>query len=114
MSGWSAPISCGVPGSEISILRERAGFLLRAKLLARAFDRRGDGGANFVEQLADDRLFLFGERFHLLAPGRNAAAAPRYFTRAASSACSSAGGFDLAQRVVAQLFQRMSHETLKR
>src|SRR5947207_12931729 len=58
-------------------LSERRRFFLRLKLSRARFDRRRNSGADFVEQLADDRLLLLRERFHLLAPRRNASSAPQ-------------------------------------
>ena len=72
-------------------------------------DRRCHCRANLVEQFADDGFFFFGQSHHLLAPGRNAAAAPEIFYARGLERLLVASGFDLTQRVVAQLFQRMSH-----
>ena len=60
-------------------LAERNRFFLRAKLFRARIDCRGNSGADFIEQLADNRFLLFRERFHLLAPRGNAAAAPEIF-----------------------------------
>ena len=76
-------------------------------------DSCGDSVPHLVEQFADDRLLFLGERFHLLAPGRNGAAAAEIFQPGSFERPLVARGFDLAQGVVAQLFQRM-HKTLKR
>src|ERR1700693_1159819 len=60
-------------------VRKRVRFFLRAKFLRAVFDRRSHGVADFVEQLSNDRLFVFAERFHLLAPRGNASAAAEIF-----------------------------------
>ena len=61
--------------SEMSMLASAADFARGAQFFRGFFDRRGDGGARFVQQFADDRTLFFRERLHLLAPGGNAAAA---------------------------------------
>src|SRR5438094_6304603 len=53
---------------------ERFGFFSRTKTCRVRFERRGDGIANFIEQFSNDRLFIFAERSHPLAPSGNAAA----------------------------------------
>ena len=90
-------------------LGERACFLRRAQLFAGLLERGGHGGPDLVEQLADDRPLFFRERFHLLAPGGNAAAASevadprgvqRLFVRRSA---------DLGEGRVAQFFERVRH-----
>ena len=51
------------------------GLLGGAERFAHLRDFRGDGGARFVEQFADDRLLFLAQRLHLLAPRGDAAAA---------------------------------------
>src|SRR5438552_4367848 len=94
-------------------LSERIRFLLRSKLLRAQVDRGSDRTADFVEQFADDWLFFTGERFHLLAPGRNAAAAAEIFHPCGFEGLLVARGFDLAQRVVSQLFEWVHESGLK-
>src|SRR5439155_26821998 len=53
---------------------ERLRFHLRTKICRARFERCGDGVADFVEQLPNDRLFILAERSHLLAPCGDAAA----------------------------------------
>ena len=73
------------------------------------FDRGGDGVANFVEQFADDRLLFLGERFHLLAPDEMLPLRAEIFHSRGFERLLVSRGFDFAQRVIAQLFQRMAH-----
>ena len=54
-------------------------FFLGADFFFALVDRCGNGVARFVEQLTDDRAFLFGERFHPLAPFGDAAAFAEIF-----------------------------------
>src|SRR5262249_9986615 len=67
----------------------------------------GNGVAGLVEPSTDHRAFLFAERFHSLAPfGDTAAFAEIFYTDSLERslvACS----FNLAQRLVAQLFERV-------
>ena len=69
----------------------------------------GNGVPRLVEQLADDRALLFAERFHPLAPFGDAAALAETFYPDAFERFLVARSFNLAQRVVAQLFERV-HE----
>src|SRR5213592_1005129 len=98
-SSWKGDVDLG----------ESARLLLRTKLLRAGFDGGGHGVANFVEQLADDWLLFLRERFHLLAPRGNAAAAPEIFHARGFERLLVSRGFDLAQRFVAQLFEWVSH-----
>ena len=90
-------------------LGERARFFLRAKVCRARFERGGHGVADFIEQFSDDRLFFFAERFHLLAPGRDAAAASEIFYARRLERLLVGRCFDFAQGFVAQLFEWMAH-----
>ena len=83
------PLAPLAPGKDTSILASASDSFCARICCSALVDRYGHGVANFVEQFADDRAFLFGERFHSLAPIGDAPAFPRYFTRAASSDFSS-------------------------
>src|SRR5262245_13462348 len=66
-----------------------------------------NGIARLVEQLTDDWAFLFAERFHPLAPFGDAAAFAEISYTNAFERSLVAGSFNLAQRVIAQLFERV-------
>src|SRR6516162_3572943 len=84
--------------------RERLGFFFSTDFFSALIKRRGNGIARLVEQLTDDRAFLFAERFHPLAPFGDAAAFTEIFYADAFKRLLVACGFNLAQRVIAQLF----------
>src|SRR5262249_21902516 len=67
------------------------------------------GVARLVEQLTDDRAFFFAERFHPLAPLGDAAAFAEIFYTDDFERILIARSFNLAERVIAQLFKRV-HE----
>ena len=89
--------------------RERFGFSFSTDFFAALVERSRNGVARLVEQLTDDRAFLFAERFHLLAPFGDAAAFAEIFYADAFERFLVARSFNLAQRVIAQLFERV-HE----
>ena len=65
----------GVPGKRDVDVGQRARFFRARKLSAALLDRGGHGVARFVQQLADERTLFLAERFHLFAPGGDAAGA---------------------------------------
>ena len=87
--------------------RERVGFFVSTDFFSALVKRCGNGVARLVEQLTDDRAFLFAERFHPLAPFGDAAAFSEIFYPDAFKRFLVARSFNLAQRVIAQLFQRV-------
>ena len=87
--------------------RERVGFFFSTDFFSALVKRCGNGVARLVEQLTDDRAFLFAERFHPLAPFGDAAAFSEIFYPDAFERFLVARSFNLAQRVIAQLFQRV-------
>src|SRR4030095_12957144 len=89
--------------------RERVGFFFSTDLFSALVKRCGNGVTRLVEQLADDGAFLFAERFHPLAPFGDAAAFPEIFYPDAFERFLVARSFNLAQRVIAQLFKRVRH-----
>src|SRR5437762_13631984 len=54
--------------------RERVGFFVGTDFSCPLVKRCSNGLAGLIEQLTDDRAFLFAERFHPLAPFGDAAA----------------------------------------
>src|SRR5690242_3095212 len=48
--------------------RQRVGFFFSTDFFSAFVERCSNGVARLVEQLSDDRAFLFAERFHPLAP----------------------------------------------
>ncbi len=94
----------------MSILASAADSFSALKLAGALLNRCGDGGAHFVQQFADDRLLVFAERFHLLAPGGNAPAAAEVTHARGLERLLVRRGIDLAQRFGAQLFERVGHE----
>ncbi len=96
---------------------EGLGFFLGTKICRARFERHGNGVANFIEQFSNDRLFVFAERSHLLAARGDAAAFAEVLDARGLERLLVRRGLDLAQGVVAQLFERVSHsnvEALKR
>ena len=87
--------------------RERVGFFVSTDFFSALVKRCGNGVARLVEQFTDDRAFLFAERFHPLAPFGDAAALAEIFYPDAFERFLVARSFNLAQRVIAQLFQRV-------
>ena len=80
---------------------ERFAFFLGAKFLGAFFNRGRDSGTNFVEQFSNNRLFVATERFHLLSPRRNAAAAPEVTNANGLERFLVRGCADFAQRALA-------------
>ena len=74
-------------------------------------DRRGNGVADFVEQFADDWSLFLGERFHLLTPRRNAAAAAEIFYPRGFERLLVGGGIYFCQRSYLEILKRVRHET---
>jgi hypothetical protein len=106
VSGCSAPISREVPGNETSILPSASDSFWERKFAARDSSAAVTALRTSLSNFPNDRLFIFAERFHPLAPSGDAAAfaeklyargLERLFVRRRT---------DLAQRVVAQLFER--------
>src|SRR3982751_4632615 len=89
--------------------RQRIGFPLSTDFFSALVQRFADCVARLVEQLADERAFVFGERFHPLAPFRDAAAFPEIFYSHAFQRLLLTRSVNVAQSVVAQLFERVSH-----
>src|SRR5437762_11263234 len=87
--------------------RERVGFFVGTDFFAALVKGCGNGVAGLVEQLTDDRAFLFAERFHPLAPFGDAAAFSEIFYPDAFERFLVARSCNLAQCVIAQLFQRV-------
>ena len=87
--------------------RERVGFFFSTNFFSALVKRCGNSIARLVEQLTDDRAFLFAERFHPLAPFGDAAAFAEIFYTDAFERFLVARSFNLAQRVIAQLFERV-------
>ncbi len=90
-------------------VRERRRFVGGAEALAVLREFRGDGVARFVQQLADERTLLLAERFHLLAPNGDAAAAAEIADAQRFERLLVRRRGDLAQRGVAEFFERMGH-----
>ncbi len=78
-----------------------------ARLLCASCGR--DRIARFVQQLADERTLLLAERFHLLAPSRDAAAAAEITDAHRVERLLVRRRGDLAQRGVAEFFERVGH-----
>ncbi len=78
-----------------------------ARIFSGLLERCSNGVARLVEQLTDDRAFLFGEGFHSLAPLRDAAAFAEIFYSDCFRAISVPRSFNFAQRLIAELFQRV-------
>ena len=72
-------------------------------------DRRGDGGARFVQKLADNRALFLAERFHPIGPGGNAAGAAEVTDARGFERLLVGRRGDFSQRGVAQLFQLVRH-----
>src|SRR4030095_1655985 len=87
--------------------RKRFGFFFSTYFFSALVKRCRHGVARQVEQFTDDRAFLFGERFHPLAPFGDVAAFSEIFYPDAFKRFLVARRFNLAQRVVAKLFERM-------
>src|SRR5438477_6158968 len=87
--------------------RKRVALFLATGFFAALLERSSNGVARLVEQLTNDRAFLFAERFHPLAPCRDAAALSEIFYADAFERFLVARSFNLAQRIIAQLFQRV-------
>src|SRR5436190_15230586 len=87
--------------------REGVGFLFGTDFFSALVKRCGNGITRLVEQFTDDRAFLFAERFHPLAPFGNGAAFAEIFYPDAFERFLVARSFNLAQRVIAQLFERV-------
>ena len=81
-------------------------ILFQHELFLRVGQGCGNGVARLVEQLADDRAFLFAERFHPLAPFGDAAAFAEIFYADAFERFLVARSFNLAQRVGRAVVQR--------
>src|SRR6266513_1162352 len=90
--------------------RECARFFLRAEFLRARFDCDGDGCSNIVEQFADDWLLFLRERFHLLAPGGNAAAASEIFHSCGLERLLVVGVVYFSQCGRSKIFKWMRHE----
>ena len=88
---------------------ERFGFFFSTDFFSALIKRGRNGVARLVEQLTDDRAFLFAERFHPLAPFGDAAAFAEIFYPDDFERFLVARSFNLAQRIIAQLFERV-HE----
>src|SRR5207249_2684649 len=86
---------------------ERVGFLFSTNFFSALVKRRRNRVTRLVEQLTDDRAFLFAERFHPLAPFGDGAAFAEIFYTDAFERSLVARSFNLAQRVIAQLFERV-------
>ena len=71
--------------------------------------------ADFVEQFPNDWLFVFAQRFHLLAPRRYAAAFSEIFYARRLKRLFVKRGFDFAQGIITELFEwsGMKREALK-
>ena len=89
--------------------RERVGFFVSTDFFSALVKRCGNGVARLVEQFTDDRAFLFAERFHPLAPLGDAPALAEIFYADAFERFLVSRSFNLAQRVIAQLFKRVNH-----
>src|SRR5262249_1146207 len=85
--------------------RERAGFFFSTDFFSMLVKRRVNRIARLVKQLTDDGAFLFAERFHPLAPFGDAAAFAEIFYADDFERFLVARSLNLAQRVIAQLFE---------
>src|SRR5215472_9153716 len=88
-------------------VRERLGLFVTTNFFSALVKRRTDRIARFVEQLPDHRALLFAERFHPLAPFGNAAAFAEIFYTYAFNRFLIDRSFNLTQRVIAHLFERV-------
>src|SRR6516162_2457803 len=87
--------------------RKRFGFFFSTDFYSALVKRRSNCVARLVKQLTDDRAFLFAERFHPLAPFGDAAGFAEILYTDTFERFLVARGFNLAQCVIAQLFERM-------
>jgi hypothetical protein len=60
-------------------INNRGRFLFGAKIFSACFNCGRDRDPDLIQQFADGRFFLFRQRFHLVAPFGNAAAASEEF-----------------------------------
>jgi hypothetical protein len=89
--------------------RQRVGFFVSPDFFSALVKRCGNAIARLVEQFTDDRAFFFAERFHPLAPFGDAAAFSEIFYPDAFKRFLVVRSFNLAQRIITQLFERVSH-----
>src|SRR5262249_8669512 len=87
--------------------REPVGFFFSADFSSALVKRRSNGIPRLIEQFTDDRAFLFTQSFHPLAPFGDAAAFAEIFHTNAFERSLVARSFNLAQRVIAELFERV-------
>src|SRR5215471_10642245 len=87
--------------------RECIGFFFSTDFLSLLLKRCSNGVARLIKQLTDARAFIFAERFHPLAPFGDAAGFAEILYTDTFERFRVARGFNLAERVLAQLFERV-------
>ena len=94
--------------------RVRSDSFCARKFAVRASTAAATSVAHFIEQFPNDWLFVFAQRFHLLAPRRYAAAFTEVFYARRLKRLFVRCGFDFAQCIITELFEWVVMKPLKR